>query len=253
MVKAIMHGCNGKMGQVISRIVKEDPSIEIVAGIDIYTKCLAEYPVYANEFECEEEADVIVAFPPASAVDRLLEYSVSKSLPIVIATTGCSEEQKEKMEQAARKIPVFTSANMSLGISLLTELVSRAAKVLGDQFDIEITEMHHNRKLDAPSGTALMIADSIRDSLDRDSEYIYERQSRRAAREKQEIGIHSVRGGTIVGVHSVLFAGQDELVEIKHTAQSRDLFAVGAIQAAIYLKEQKPGMYHMSDLVKSMC
>lgn len=251
MIKAIMNGCNGKMGQVISTICKEDPQIEIVAGVDLYDGIKNDYPVFPNISVCDVKADVIIDFSNAKAVDDLLVYSVDKKIPVVLCTTGLSEEQMEQVKAASGQVAVLKSANMSLGINLLMQLLAQAATILAPAgFDMEIVEKHHNQKLDAPSGTALMLADAVSEALPYDAEYVYDRHERRMKRPQNEIGIHSVRGGTIVGEHEVLFAGRDELIEIRHVALSREVFAVGAVDAAAFLGTQKqPGMYDMSDVI----
>ena len=249
MTKVIMHGCNGKMGQTITEMCKDDPEIEIVAGIDLYDGIKNDYPVFPNISVCDVKADAVIDFSNAKAVDDLLIYCEEKQVPVVLCTTGLSEEQLAKVKQVSGHVAVLKSANMSLGINLLIELSKEAAKILGNQFDIEIVEKHHNLKLDAPSGTALMIADGISEQLDEDPQYVYDRHSYRRKRSKNEIGIHSVRGGTIVGEHEVIFAGHDEVVTISHQAQSKEVFAVGAVNAAVFLKDQKAGMYNMGNLL----
>lgn len=250
MVKIIMHGCNGKMGQVITNICKEDENIEIVAGIDSYTGIENPYPVFKNISECQVEADVIVDFAVASAVDDLLEFSIQKQMPVVLCTTGLSKEQLEKVEKASEKTAILKSANMSLGVNMLLELLQKAAKVLTPAgFDMEIVEKHHNQKLDAPSGTALAMADSINEALDGIYEYKYDRSQERKKRDKHEIGIHAVRGGNIVGEHEVIFAGTDEVIEFKHTAYSKAVFAKGAVEAAKFLAGKPAGRYEMSDVI----
>ena len=249
MTKVIMHGCNGKMGQTITAMCKDDPEIEIVAGIDLYDGIKNDYPVFPNISVCDVKADAVIDFSNAKAVDDLLIYCEEKQVPVVLCTTGLSEEQLAKVKQVSGHVAVLKSANMSLGINLLIELSKEAAKILGNQFDIEIVEKHHNLKLDAPSGTALMIADGISEQLDEDPQYVYDRHSYRRKRSKNEIGIHSVRGGTIVGEHEVIFAGHDEVVTISHQAQSKEVFAVGAVNAAVFLKDQKAGMYNMGNLL----
>lgn len=249
MTNIILNGCNGKMGQVITRLVAEDDSCRIVAGIDISTAIPNTYPVYTNPADCKEDADVIVDFSHPSALEALLDFAVARNLPIVAATTGFSEEQKAQLIKTAEKIPVFFSANMSLGINLLISLAQKAATLLEGQFDIEIVERHHNQKIDAPSGTALAIADGISSVLKEQPEYVYDRHSVRRKRKKTEIGLHAVRGGTIVGDHEVIFAGTDEVIELKHSAASKEVFAVGAVKAAKFLQGKTPGMYSMTELV----
>lgn len=250
MVKAIMHGCNGKMGQVISGLVKEDDVIEIVAGIDKFTGIENPYPVFTSLAECDVQADVVIDFSSAAAVDELLDVCVEKTLPVVLCTTGLSEEQLQKVEEASKKVAVLRSANMSLGINLLMQLLKEATKVLSPAgYDIEIVEKHHNQKLDAPSGTAIALADSINEAADGQYEYVYDRSQVRKKRDKKELGISAVRGGTIVGEHEVLFAGIDEVIEFKHTAYSRTVFGKGAVEAAKFLAGKEAGKYDMSDVV----
>ena len=251
MVKAIMHGCNGKMGQVISGLIKEDPQIEIVAGIDTFQGITNEYPVFASLKECKVEAEVVIDFSNASAVDELLETCVERNLPVVLCTTGLSEEQLQKVEDAGRKVAVLRSANMSLGINLLMKLLKEAAAVLAPAgFDIELVEKHHNQKLDAPSGTAIALADSVNEALNKEYTYKYDRSQERKKREKNEIGIVAVRGGTIVGEHDVIFAGADEVITFQHTAYSKAVFGKGAIEAAKFLAGKPAGMYSMSDVIQ---
>lgn len=250
MVKMIMHGCNGKMGQVISGICREDSEIEIVAGIDPYTELKNEYPVFANIADCTVKADVVVDFASASAVDNLLDYCVAHKLPVVLCTTGLSEQQLARVEEVAKDIAVLKSANMSLGINLLMDLLQKAAKLLAPAgFDMEIVEKHHNQKVDAPSGTALALADSLNEALENAYAYQYDRTKDRKKREKYEIGIQAVRGGNIVGEHEVIFAGVDEVIEFKHTAYSKAVFGKGAVEAAKFLAGRVPGRYEMSDLM----
>ena len=250
MTKIIMNGCNGKMGQVISRIVAEDETCEIVAGFDISDKGTNTYPVYTNPADFHGEADVVIDFSHPDCLEGLLGYCKSRKLPVIVATTGLSNQQKNIMEAASRDIPVFFSANMSLGINLLIDLAKKATKLLGESFDIEIIEKHHNQKIDAPSGTALAIADAIAEDME--AEYVYDRHTSRKKRKKSEIGIHAVRGGTIVGEHTVIFAGNDEIIELKHQAASKEIFAVGAVKAAKFLAGKAPGMYCMNDLIASL-
>ena len=248
MVSILLSGAGGKMGQVITRSVCERSDCRIAAGIDIHPLDCG-YPIFSAPDQCDVPCDVIIDFSHPSVTMPLLAYAVKNHIPAVIATTGLSPEQIEAIHQAAKEIPVFFSANMSLGVSLLTELAKKAAKVLGNDFDIEIVEKHHNRKVDAPSGTALMLADAISEELEQVPQYTYDRHSRRAARSKNEIGIHSVRGGTIVGEHEIIFAGHDEILSLSHTAMSKEIFATGAINAALFLANCQPGLYNMGDLV----
>ena len=250
MTKVVITGCSGKMGASLINVAASREDIEIVGGIDIVEPVNAKFE-YAKTFsELKCNADVIVDFSNPTVLDSMLEYAVEKNIPVVICTTGYSEEQKKKIFAASEKIAVFYSGNMSLGINLIIELAKKAAAVFGDGFDVEIVEQHHNQKLDAPSGTALMIADAISE-VKTDAEYVYDRHSYRKKRDKKEIGIHSVRGGNIVGEHEVIFAGQDEVLTISHSARSKTVFAVGALNAAVYLKDKGAGMYNMSDLLKN--
>lgn len=249
MIKAIMHGCNGAMGQVISSLAEADGEMEIVAGVDLNTERKNGYPVYASLEECPR-ADVIIDFASAKAVDHLLDYCAATGTPVVLCTTGLSEEQIRRVEETAEKAAVLRSANMSLGINLLLKLVKEAARVLAAaDFDIEILEKHHNRKLDAASGTALALADSINEAMESQYHYVYDRSSRRQKRDPREIGIQSVRGGSIVGEHDVIFAGQDEVITISHTAYSRAIFAKGAVAAAKFLAGKTSGLYDMADVI----
>ena len=251
MVRLIMHGCNGKMGQVITKIVKEDANAEIVAGVDKYQGIQNEYPVFASIGECDVEADVIIDFSNAAAVDELLDYCVGKQIPVVLCTTGLSEEQLAKVKATSEKVAVLKSANMSLGINMLLKLLQDATKILAPAgYDIEIVEKHHNQKVDAPSGTALALADSINEVLDNEYEYKYDRSKERKKRDKKEIGISAVRGGTIVGEHEVIYAGEDEVIEFKHTAYSKAVFAKGAVEAGKFLKGKSAGLYDMKDVIQ---
>lgn len=245
-----MHGCNGKMGQVITDIVKNDESAEIVAGIDVSNHIQNAYPVFANIKDCDVQADVVIDFAAAAAVDDLLDYCVEKKLPVVLCTTGLSEEQLAKVEEAAKQTAVLKSANMSLGINMLLRLLQDAVKTLAPAgFDVEIVEKHHNLKVDAPSGTALALADSINEAMDNQYEYVYDRSQVRQRRDAKELGISAVRGGTIVGDHEVIFAGTDEVIEFKHTAYSKAVFAKGAVQAAKFLAGKPAGRYDMRDVI----
>lgn len=246
-----MHGCNGKMGQTITRMVKEDSRAEIVAGVDKYQGIANDYPVFDSIGACDVEADVVLDFSTAAAVDDLLVYCVDRQVPVVLCTTGLSEEQLAKVQEASKKVAVLKSANMSLGINMLMKLLQEAAKLLGPAgYDIELVEKHHNQKIDAPSGTALALADSINEALDNTYEYVYDRSQVRRKRDAKEIGISAVRGGTIVGEHQVFFAGEDEVIEFKHTAYSKALFARGAVEAGIFLKGKESGFYDMKDVIQ---
>lgn len=250
MTKIIMHGCNGRMGRIISEICKDDPDIEIVAGIDIADFGENPYPVFTDIAKCDRKADVMVDFSTARAVNSVLDYCMEKQLPLVLCTTGLSKEQMEKTQKAAGKIAILKSANMSLGINTLFDLLQRAASVLAPAgFDIEIVEKHHNQKLDAPSGTALALADAVNEAMHQAYEYKYDRSRERKKREPNEIGISAVRGGTIVGEHEVIFAGRDEVIEIKHTSYSRSVFGKGAVEAAKFLNGKPAGMYDMRNVV----
>lgn len=250
MVKIIMHGCNGHMGQVISDIVAKDPDAEIVAGIDIADQGKNSYPVFTDIDTCQVEADAIIDFSSAKATDKLLEYSAARQIPVVLCSTGLSEEQLAKVEETSKKVAVLKSANMSLGINTLLKLVQDAAKVLAAAgFDMEIVEKHHRLKVDAPSGTALALADSLNEAMDNQYHYVYDRSQKREKRDDKEIGISAVRGGTIVGEHEVIFAGQDEVIEFKHTAYSKAIFGKGAVEAAKFLAGKPAGRYDMSDVI----
>ena len=247
-----MNGCNGKMGQCITGICAQDPDIEIVAGIDTYDGIKNDYPVFKSLAECDVEADVIIDFSNAKAVDALIDHCVEKQIPVVLCTTGLSEEQLAKVEKAYEKVAILKSANMSLGINTLMKLLQDAAKVLATAgFDIEVVEKHHRLKLDAPSGTALALADSINEAMDNQYHYTYDRSQRRQMRDDKEIGISAVRGGTIVGEHEVIFAGPDEVIEFKHTAYSKAVFGKGAIEAAKFLAGKPAGKYDMSDVISA--
>ena len=249
MTRIIMHGCGGRMGKMITSLAAEEESVKIVAGVDVYDPGLG-YPVYASMEECTEEADVVIDFSNAKAVDGLLDACVAKQLPLVLCTTGLSEAQLAKVEEAAGKVAVLKSANMSLGVNVLLKLVADAAKILaGSGFDMEIVEKHHNRKVDAPSGTALALADSLNEAMDGQYHYVYDRSQVRQARDPKEIGISAVRGGSIVGDHDVIFAGQDEVVTLSHRAYSRAVFGKGALEAARFLAGKPAGRYEMSDVI----
>ena len=252
MTRVIMHGCNGHMGQVITGLCKEDDNIEIVAGIDLYDGIKNDYPVFASLRECDVEADVIIDFCNAKAVDGLLDYCQETKMPVVLCTTGLSDEQLARVSEASEKTAILRSANMSLGINTLMDLVKKATAVFAEAgFDIEIVEKHHNQKLDAPSGTAIALADAINEELNNEYKYKYDRSQERKKREKKEIGISAVRGGNIVGEHDVIFAGTDEVITIQHTAYSKGVFGKGAMEAAKFLKGKPAGLYDMKDVIAS--
>lgn len=245
-----MHGCNGAMGQVISKIIDESDSAVMAAGVDFKDDGHNPYPVFKNLDDCNVDVDVIIDFSSSKATDRLLNYVTEKQIPLVLCTTGLSEEQIQKVQETSKKTAVLRSANMSLGVNVLLKLVNTAAKVLAEaDFDIDIVEKHHKFKVDAPSGTALALADAVNEALHNEYEYVYDRSQRRIQRPKKEIGISAVRGGTIVGQHDVIFAGQDEVIEFHHTAYSKAIFGKGAVSAAIYLAGKPAGMYDMSDVI----
>lgn len=250
MTKVIMHGCNGKMGQMITNIIAAEEDIEIVAGVDASDHIKNTYPVFTNIAQCDAAADVVIDFCSAAAVDALLDYCAEKQIPCVLCTTGLSEAQLAHVDEAAKKVAVLKSANMSLGVNMLRKLLKNAAQVLVPAgFDIEIVEKHHNLKVDAPSGTALALADSINEEFDNQFEYVYDRSGKRERRTDKEIGISAVRGGTIVGDHDIIFAGEDEVITFSHRAYSKALFGKGAVQAAKFLKGKPAGKYDMKDVI----
>ncbi len=249
MTNIAICGACGKMGRVIADIISDRKDCRTLAGIDKAAVQYADFPVVTLPCELPEKPDVIIDFSHPSSLDDLLEYAKTNGVPIVVATTGYTDEQIMKIKMAAQSIPVFFTFNMSLGINLLAELAAKAAAVLGGQFDIEIIEKHHNQKIDAPSGTAIMLGDSINNVLEEKCSYVYDRHSVRAKRAKNEIGMHSVRGGTIVGEHEIIFAGRDEVVTLKHEAYSKSVFAVGAVNAAVFLSGKPAGLYAMNDML----
>ena len=252
MVKVIMHGCNGKMGQVITRLIEQDKDAEIVAGIDPYDGIVNTYPVFKEIGMCDVDAGVIIDFASSVATDRLLAFCEEKKMPVVLCTTGLSPEQIQAVEALSKKVAVLKSANMSLGVNLLFKLLKEAAGTLAPAgFDIEVVEKHHNLKKDAPSGTALALADAINEELDNRYEYVYDRSGRREERSENEIGISAVRGGTIVGEHDVIFAGEDEVITFTHTAYSKAIFGKGAVEAAKFLKGKGAGLYNMQDVIEA--
>lgn len=251
MLKIIISGCNGHMGRVVESLCVSDPQVEVAAGFDVMGTGDREFPVYTSPVQFKGQADAVIDFSSPAALDGLLAFAKATKTPLVLATTGYTPEQVAQIGAAALEVPIFRSSNMSLGINVLLELVKKAAAVLGDSYDIEIVERHHRRKVDAPSGTALMIADAAASACGHETEYVFERHSVRHPREKKEIGISAVRGGTIVGEHEIIFAGHDEVMEIRHTALSREIFAQGAVEAAKFMASvTQPGMYDMSYLVK---
>lgn len=240
------------MGQTITHLLKDNPNIKIAAGIATNPdKIINEYNVYSRITDVKENADLVLDFSHPNCIDSIVEYCLSKGLALVVATTGLSQSQYETLSKASEKIPIFQSANMSYGVTVTVELCKNAAKALGRDFDIEIIEKHHNEKKDAPSGTALMIAKEINSTLNNSLEFIYNRHLE-GARKPNELGIYSIRGGTIPGEHSIIFAGKDEIIEIKHTALSRKIFAEGAIKAVEFIAKKKPGYYNMKDLLKEI-
>ncbi len=250
MTRVIMHGCNGHMGQTITKIIADEDGVEIVAGVDPFDDGRNAYPVYKTIAECDVEADVIIDFSNAKAIDGLLDYCESKKVPVVLCTTGLSEEQIARASEVSKSVAVLRSANMSLGINTLLDLLKKATAVFSEAgFDVEIVEKHHNQKLDAPSGTALALADAVNEVLNNEYEYVYDRSQVRRKREKKEIGISAVRGGTIVGDHDVIFAGQDEVITFSHTAYSKAVFGKGAVEAAKFLAGKPAGMYDMQDVI----
>ena len=246
--RILFSGISGRMGKATRAAAEGSSEYKIVAGIDV-VPAVDTIPIYQNPDDVNVDVDAIIDFSHHTATPKLLEFAIAKNLPVVVCTTGHNDEETALIHEAAKKIPVFFSRNMSIGINLLIELTKKAAAILGEDFDIEIVEKHHNKKLDAPSGTALMIADAIADTVDYDAEYTYERQSRREARKKTEIGISSVRGGTIVGEHEVMFCGADEIISVSHSAASRDVFARGALRAAAYICGKPAGFYDMSTMI----
>lgn len=249
MTNIAISGCNGKMGKIIYNCIYERDDCQVIAGIDINTNQYADFPIASKPSDLPVKPDVIIDFSHPSVLDSLIEYALTNSVAVVFATTGYSQEQIAKIKAAGEQIPVFFTFNLSLGINLLVELAKKATAFLGGQFDIEIIEKHHNQKIDAPSGTAIMLADAINSVFDDSYHYMYDRHSQRKKRDKKEIGIHAVRGGTIVGEHEVIFAGHDEVITLSHSAASKEVFAVGSVNAAVFLKGKSAGLYSMSDLL----
>ncbi len=248
MIRAILCGASGKMGGFVASAAESDNDISIVAGIDKVNNG-EKFPVFSSFSDINVDADIIIDFSNVALLDSMLNYALAHNMPLVIATTGYSEEQTEKIKKASEKIPIFFTFNMSVGINLIAALAKKAASILGDSFDIEIIEQHHNQKIDAPSGTAIMLANAVNSVFGDSLNYEYDRHSVRRKRPKNEIGIHSVRGGTIVGKHDVIFAGHDEVITISHEAQSKEVFAVGAVRAAKFLYGKNPGLYDMNSMM----
>lgn len=245
-----MHGCNGKIGQVISRLVNDDPSLALVAGVDPNLNIPNPFPVFQTLNACDVSVDVIIDFSTAKAVRPLLDFAKEKQIPVIVCTTGLSQEDIAYLKEISHSVPVFFSANMSLGVNLLITLAKRATEILADSgFDIEIVEKHHNQKIDAPSGTAVAIADAINETLDAPYDLCYDRSTTRHKRPKKEIGMHAIRGGTIVGDHDIIFAGTDEVITLSHSAASKEVFAVGALKAAKFMVNKHPGLYTMAHLL----
>ena len=252
MLDIIISGCNGYMGRIVAAMAEDDPGVSVAAGFDIDVRGDGHFPVYFDPMEFTGAADVVVDFSDPSSLGPLLDFCLAWRKPPILCTTGYSPEQLAAIDKAAEQIPVFRSGNMSLGLNLLIDLVKRACEVLGEAFDVEIVERHHRRKIDSPSGTALMLADAVASAKAYSPDLVFERQSRRSPRGDREVGISSVRGGTVVGVHEVVFAGLDEVIELKHTASSREIFAVGALRAAKFMANvDKPGLYGMADVLNS--
>lgn len=249
MTRIVITGANGKMGNVLQSIIANRDDCEIVAGVDLNTYENGKFPIYPSVFDVKEKADVLIDFSNPVLLDDLLKYSKKTGIALVIATTGYNDEQKKKISDAAKECPIFFTYNMSMGINLLANLAKKAVEILGNDFDIEIVEKHHNQKIDAPSGTALMLADAICEVTPEPMKYEYDRHSKREKRSKNEIGLHAIRGGTIVGEHDIIFAGRDEIITLSHSARSKEIFAVGAVNAAVYMNGKSAGMYDMKELI----
>lgn len=249
MINVIIHGCGGKMGQVVAEIIKNDAACQVVAGIDPRLPEAA-FPVFETPSACNVPADVIIDFSTSVAVPELLAFARAKKIPAVVCTTALSPESLALLEETAKEVAILKSANMSVGVNLLMDLVQKAATILFDaNFDIEIVEKHHNQKIDAPSGTAMALANAINEAMAQQYHYVYDRSQTNEKRNPMEIGIHAVRGGNIVGEHDVIFAGRDEVIELSHKATSREVFAVGAVKAAKFLASQGAGLYSMKDVL----
>lgn len=248
MIKILLNGCGGKMGNMVTQIASTLPNIKIAAGVDKFNTNM-NYPVYENIFHCKEEAGVILDFSRPDSLDNLLSYGKTKNIPLVLCTTGYSSEQLAKIDEYSKIVPIFRSANMSLGVNVVNSILKKVSSLLYESFDIEIVEKHHNQKVDSPSGTALLLANTIKNSIAEETNYVYGREGN-GKREHRDIGIHAVRGGSIVGEHEVIFAGQGEIIEIKHTALSREVFAVGALKACEFMRGKEKGLYSMDDVVE---
>lgn len=248
MIKVLINGCNGKMGQEVLNAINNNENFEVLNGVDIKENPDYIFPVYTNTNEIKEKPDVIIDFSVPVATMKILEYAKENNVPIVIATTGLSDEEKQKIKEYSKTIPIFQSANMSYDINLMKKVVAEVAKNL-NQTDIEIVETHHNRKIDSPSGTALLLADSINNALDNKKDYNFNRFQNREKRKKNEIGFSSIRGGNIVGEHTVIFFGENESFEITHKAYSRGVFAEGALKGAEYIVGKENGYYSMDDII----
>ena len=252
MKRLIINGVNGHMGAVLEEMIKNDPECETVCGIDPFGEKPHDFPVFRSIDACTEDADCLIDFSTAAGVPALLSGCVAKGLPVVLCTTGLSDEALEGVKKASVSIPILRSANMSLGINTIADLLRKAAKVFAPAgYDVEIVETHHNRKLDAPSGTALLLADAVKEGSGEEYDYIYGRHDRMEKRGKKELGISSVRGGNVAGIHDVMFLGEDEIITISHQATSRNVFAHGAVEAAKFLSGKKPGLYDMADVIAS--
>jgi len=251
LIKVIISGCNGKMGRVLSQLIEKQEDMEVVAGFDPNTDaCTQPFPVYSSPSLCKTKADVLIDFSHHSALPDILKFCTEQKTPLVLATTGLSEKDLQDVQNASEIIPIFQSSNMSVGINVMVDLVQKAAQAFGERFDIEIIEKHHNQKVDSPSGTAYMLANAVNKVFDNKKEFIYGRHGKSDKRKKEDLGIHAIRGGTIAGEHTVIFAGEDEILEIKHTALSKNIFALGAIEAAKFIANREKGLYNMDDILK---
>ena len=249
MTNIAICGANGKMGKNIYNCIKDRDDCTVVAGVDIFTQQYADFPIVESPDKLPVKPDVIIDFSNPALLHDLLAYCLSTGTPLVIGSTGYSDEQIAQIKSAAQQIPVFFTFNMSLGVNLLVNLAKKAAEVLGDRFDVEIVEKHHNQKIDAPSGTAIMLANAVNEAFDNTKQYVYDRHSRRQKRDKNEIGMPSIRGGTIVGEHDVIFAGNDEVITLSHSAASKSVFAEGSVKAALFIKDKPAGLYDMQMLI----